>query len=78
MHKNGIIRNIGQINIYNEWMMSNSTVYQFMQRMTRPLEQGEVPCDYDKNVFFTYYNQWCEAEKIPREDRVWTFAGVQS
>lgn len=69
--KQGIIRNVGNVEIYDEWHKSSSTVYRFFQKMTAPIGKKEAPNDYDRHVFFEYYNAWCDVEGIPREDRVW-------
>jgi len=69
--KEGIIRNIGKVKIYDEWQKSASTVYRFMQKMTVPIGEFIAPVDYDRHVFFAYYKEWCNAEGIPREDQVW-------
>jgi len=67
----GIIRNVGKVKIYDEWQKSASTVYRFFQKITVPIDKNVAPMDYDRHVFFGYYNAWCDVEGIPREDRVW-------
>jgi phage/plasmid-associated DNA primase len=69
INENGIKRNIGKLNIYNEWMSSSSNVYLFIQEATI---ESDIPVDYRKDELFAYYNEWCNIREIPKEDRAFT------
>lgn len=47
-------------------MYSSSSVYRFFQDM---MVNSDDRMEYRKEEFFRYYNDWCEAMGIPRENR---------
>ena len=71
IHDHKIIRkkDLGIFETYNEWMYSSSSVYRFFQDM---MANSDDRMEYRKEEFFRYYNEWCEATAIPRENRVAT------
>src|SRR5665647_641030 len=71
IHDHKIIRkkDLGIFETYNEWMYSSSTVYRFFQDM---MVNSDDRMEYRKEEFFKYYNDWCEAMDIPRENRAAT------
>jgi len=63
----GIIRNVGKLDVYREWMYSSSTVYRFIEDMT---VEVDVAVDHQKDAIFGQYNEYCDFHGIPKEDRM--------